>query len=281
MVRRAHQKTQRCNQLHRATTLDNLTTSDPDHFAANNDEPDMKESINGITHVLIMIQRNIQKHALHQTQVPTFKGQKRRYNEIEHLLLNHIRRFQNKITREEKLQFFTSLLKEDAIEFCQTIRVTSDTTLREVPQLFLKENARVHFNKVSPNRWDQLEYDPRHKSSSGFLKHLKKTAKQAFDPKANEYVKAFLFGKLPVAIQNDFSVAGQRDAIVDEIKDYLQQRCQEMFFIFWVLFTQFNTSTVNTWKLFFKPNSDNFELQKPQIPSSTHSNNIFQSIQKS
>ena len=36
------------------------------------------------------------------------------------------------ITIEEKLQFFTSLLAEDAIDFWQAIRVTPDTTIREV-----------------------------------------------------------------------------------------------------------------------------------------------------
>ena len=51
---------------------------------------------------------------------------------FEHLLFNHLRPFQNKIAEEEKLQFFTSLLKENAIKFWQTIRVNPDTTLRDV-----------------------------------------------------------------------------------------------------------------------------------------------------
>ena len=95
-----------------------------------------------------------QKHKLLQTQVPTCKGQRERYSELEHLLLNHIRPFQNKITEEEKLQFFTSLLREDAVEFWQTIRVTPDTTLREFLKVFRKEYARDDFKEVSRYRWD-------------------------------------------------------------------------------------------------------------------------------
>ena len=59
---------------------------------------------------------------------------------------------------------------------------------------------------------------------SDFLEHLTKTAKQAFDSKANEYFNAFPFGKLPVTIQNDFSTAGKQDTTVDENREFIQQR---------------------------------------------------------
>ena len=53
-----------------------------------------------------------------------------------------------------------------------------------------------------------------------------KTAKQAFDSKAKEYVSAFLSGELQVAIQKDVSVAGKQDITVDEIRDFIQRRYQ-------------------------------------------------------
>ena len=52
-----------------------------------------------------------------QTQVLVFEVQPEQYNEFEHLLLNHVRPFQIKLTEEDKLQFFLSLLRDDAIEF--------------------------------------------------------------------------------------------------------------------------------------------------------------------
>ena len=92
--------------------------------------------------------------------------------------------------------------------------------------MFRKEYARADFKEVSRYRWDQLKYDPQLESFSDFLKHPKKTVKQAFDSKANDYVTAFSFGKLPVAIQNDLSVAGKQDATVDDIRDCIQRRYQ-------------------------------------------------------
>ena len=52
-----------------------------------------------------------------QTQVPLFKGNREKYNKFEHLLLNHLRPHAHKLTEEQKLNYFQSLLKDDAIEF--------------------------------------------------------------------------------------------------------------------------------------------------------------------
>ena len=52
-----------------------------------------------------------------QTHVPNFRGQKDNFVEIEHLLLNHLSPLANKITEENKLHFFQSLLRDEAIEY--------------------------------------------------------------------------------------------------------------------------------------------------------------------
>ena len=54
-----------------------------------------------------------------QTHVPNFRGQKDKFVEFVHLLLNHLSRLANKITEENKLHFFQSLLRDEAIEYGQ------------------------------------------------------------------------------------------------------------------------------------------------------------------
>ena len=214
----------RHNQLHRATTMDNLTIYEQEQPEGDDGEPDMTHTMNAITNVPTVIQRNTQKNEQSQNAVPRLKRQKKRYNEFEQLLLNHIRAFQNKITEEEQLQSSTSFPREDAIEFWQTIWLTPNATLREILQIFREEHARDNFKEVSRCRGDRLNYDTQHESFYDFLKNLKKTAKQVFDYRNSKYVKAFLLVKLPVAIQNDLSVAGKQDATVDGIKDFIHRR---------------------------------------------------------
>ena len=59
-----------------------------------------------------------------QTHVPNFRGSKDKYHEFEHLQLNHFRPIANEITEEDKIHFFKSILRDEAIDFWQTITIT-------------------------------------------------------------------------------------------------------------------------------------------------------------
>ena len=131
-----------------------------------------------------------------QTHVPNFRGTKDKYNEFEHLLLNHFRPIANKITEEDKIHFFQSLLRDEAIDFWQTITISSTTTLQEVLQLFGNEFAKEDMREVARYKWNEAKYDPTTQTFGDFLKDLKKIAKQAYGDEADKCIKMFLFGKL-------------------------------------------------------------------------------------
>ena len=161
-----------------------------------------------------------------QTHVPNFRGQKDKFVEFEHLLLNHLSPLANKITEENKRHFFQSLLRDEAIEYWQSIQITPLTTLKDVLDLFRKEFAKEDLKEVARYKWDQARYDPTTKTFSDFLKNLKKIAKQAFGDEADKIIKMFLFGKLPVEIQQELTMANKEKSSPEEIKTYLMRKYQ-------------------------------------------------------
>ena len=115
------------------------------HFQDEEDEDDYEDAPSNTTESALLnaiqdLPRKLQKTntKLLQTHVPNFRGSKDKYNEFEHLLLNHFRPIANKITEEDKIHFFQSLLRDEAIDFWQTITISSTTTLQDVLQLFRK-----------------------------------------------------------------------------------------------------------------------------------------------
>ena len=54
-----------------------------------------------------------------QTQMPVFKGSHDKFKEFEHLIRNHLQPYQNRMSEQQKLQYFQSLLRDDAIEYCR------------------------------------------------------------------------------------------------------------------------------------------------------------------
>ena len=73
--------------------------------------------LNAIETIPQRIKSSTTNTKLLQTHVPNFRGQKDKFVEFEHLLLNHLSPLANKITEENKLHFFQSLLRDDAIEY--------------------------------------------------------------------------------------------------------------------------------------------------------------------
>ena len=189
-------------------------------------EPQMDDVLTEIHNLrTTMTDRVIQPKIL-QTQVPLFRGNREKYNEFEHLLKNHLRPHMNKLTEEQKLNYFQSLLRDEAIEFWQTLKITTETTLQDVLQAFTKEYAKEDLKEVSKYKFDQMRYDPTKESFADFLTRYKKLAKQAYGDKANDIAETFLFAKLPIQIQNELAMAGKHDAKVEEIKTFVQRRCQ-------------------------------------------------------
>ena len=110
------------------------------------------ESYSQMDHVMVAITdlpRQIDtaqfKMKLLQIQVPVFKCQKEEYNQFEHLLLNHIQPFQNKISDNEKLPFLIGPLRYDVIEFWQTLQTDPETTHKHVFTKFRKEHTRKDY----------------------------------------------------------------------------------------------------------------------------------------
>ena len=133
-----------------------------------------------------------------QTQVPFFRGNREKYNEFERLPLNHLPPRQQKQSEEQKLTYFQSLLRDDAIEFWQSLKITNQTTLAQVLRYFKKEYAKGDLKEVAKYKFDQIRYDPLAETFNDFLNKYKKVAKQAFGDRSGDITETFLFAKLPV-----------------------------------------------------------------------------------
>ena len=207
-----------------------LTNPHPTHHATSRyPQPpanQFDDIVNEIHHLRDTITDTVQLPKILHTQVPLFRGNRKKYNEFEHLLLNHLRPHQHKLSEEQKLTYFQSLLRDDAIEFWQSLKMTSKTTLAQVLRYFKKEYAKEDLKEVAKYKFDQMRYNPTAETFNDFLNKYKKVAKQAFGDKSSDITETFLFAKLPVQMQNELAMAGKHDASMEEIRTFVQRRCQ-------------------------------------------------------
>ena len=62
--------------------------------------------------------------------------------------------------KEAKLQYFQSLIREEAIQFYQPVTITTETNLNVILTKFRKEFTKNDIKEVARYKWDQAKYDP-------------------------------------------------------------------------------------------------------------------------
>ena len=73
--------------------------------APSTNDPQMDDGMTEIHNLRTTMTDGVIQPKILQTQVPLFRGNRDKYNEIEHLLKNHLRPHMNKLTEEQELNF--------------------------------------------------------------------------------------------------------------------------------------------------------------------------------
>ena len=115
-------------------------------------------------------------------------------------------------------------MRDEAIDFRQTLRITPKITVKDILEKHSKKLVNYDLEEVSKFEWDQLVYDPTKENFSAFLKTLNKMAAQAFRNRAAKFVEAFVFGKLPVQVHHELSIAGKTEVKAGEMKTFIRRR---------------------------------------------------------
>ena len=71
-----------------------------------------------------------------------------------------------------------------------------------------------------------MRYDPSTETFNDYLNKFSKEAKQAFRDKSSDITETFFFAKLPVQKQNELAMSGKHDTTMEEIRTFVQRRCQ-------------------------------------------------------
>ena len=95
-------------------TLPTPATHQTRDRAPHTNEPQMNDVSTEIHNLRTTMTDGVIQPKILQTQVPLFCGNREKYNEFEHLLKNHLRPHMNKLTEEQKLNYFQSLLRDVA-----------------------------------------------------------------------------------------------------------------------------------------------------------------------
>ena len=130
----------------------------------------------------------------------------------------------HRLTDEAKLQYFQSLLRDEAIEYYQSLTIATEMTLSDVLTKFRKDFTKDDLENIACYKWNKTEYDLATETFSDFLKHLNVIPKQAFQGNAGQYFQTFPFRKLPIPIHQELLNSHKAYSSPEVIKAFLHRR---------------------------------------------------------
>ena len=111
--------------------------------------------------------------------MPTFDGKSEKFELIEDLFQTSLK-IQNQLTEEDKINYFHSLLRGDALQTFKNITSPNKENLGEILTVFHRKNVKPQSMVTANHKFQRLVFNPANQKSIDFLDELQKLAKYAF-----------------------------------------------------------------------------------------------------
>ena len=125
-----------------------------------------------------------------------FDGKSEKFELFEDLFRKNIKMYPH-LTEIQKINFFHSLLRGDALKAFCNIEDSKKHSLDEIVTIFKRRFGDYLLMTKARCEWDALEFDPSTHKLHEFLDVLQKTAKEAFGSEAQQFIDKAIYAKMP------------------------------------------------------------------------------------
>ena len=130
------------------------------------------------------------------TTMPTFDGKSEKFELFEDLFHTSLK-IQNQLTEEDKINYFHSLLRGDALQTFKNITSPNRENLGEILTVFRREYVKPQSMATAKHNFQRLVFNPANQKLIDFLDELQKLAKDAFGVATQAIIEQFIYAKMP------------------------------------------------------------------------------------
>ena len=133
------------------------------------------------------------------TTIPTFDGKSEKFELFEDLFQTSLK-MHNQLTEENKINYFHSLMRGDALQTFKNITSPNREILWEILSVFRRKYVKRQSMATVKHNFQRLVFNPANQKLVDFLDELQKLAKDAFGVAAQAIIKQFIYAKIPEEI---------------------------------------------------------------------------------
>ena len=129
------------------------------------------------------------------TTVPTFDGKSEKFELFEDLFQTSLK-IHNQLTQEDKINYFHSLMRDDALQTFKNITSLNRESLGEILTLFRRKCIRPQSVATAKHKFQQMVFNPANQNLIDFQDELEKLAKNAFGAATQAIIEQFIYAKM-------------------------------------------------------------------------------------
>ena len=127
--------------------------------------------------------------------MPTFDGKSEKFELFEEIFQTSLK-IHNQLTEEDKINYFHSLIRGDALQTFKNITSPNRENLADILTVFRRKYVKPQSMATAKHKFQRLVFNPANQKLIDFPDELQKLAKDAFGVAAQAIIKQFIYAKM-------------------------------------------------------------------------------------
>ena len=159
------------------------------------------------------------------TTMPTFDGKSEKFELFEDLFQTSLK-IHNHLTEEDKIIYFHSLMRGDALQTFKNITSPNRENLAEILTVFRRKYVKPQSMATAKHKFQRLVFNPANQKLIDFLDELQKLAKDAFGVAAQAIIEQFIYAKMPPHLKKTINQAHLENGTYEQIVSHLERELE-------------------------------------------------------
>ena len=159
------------------------------------------------------------------TTMPTSDGKSEKFELFEDLFQTSLK-IHNQLTEEDKIYYFHSLMRGDALQTFKNISSWNRENLTEILTVFRRKYVKPQSMAAAKHKFQQLVFNPVNQKLIDFLDELQKMAKDAFGVASQAINDQFIYAKIPPHLKKSKNQADLENGTYEQIVTHLEKELE-------------------------------------------------------
>ena len=159
------------------------------------------------------------------TTMPTFDGKSEKFELFEDLFETSLK-IHNQLSEEDRINYFHSLMRGDALQTFNNINGPTRENLGEILAVFRKKYVKPQSMATAKHKFQKLVFNPANQKLVEFLDELQKLAKDAFGFAAHAIIEQFIYAKMPPRLKKSINQDHLENGTYEQIVTHLERELE-------------------------------------------------------